>query len=70
MKKGFVETFAIYNSLVCNYSGVELSQLGNIYRQGAVYPVFMEIAYTQRTLNNIFEFLINSFTNQVVPYLQ
>ena len=57
MDKTYAETFVLFLDVVRNYSGIGLSKLGEVYRQGATYPVYMEICYTRRTLNNVFKFL-------------
>lgn len=58
----------MFLSLVRNYSGVGLSKLGEVYRQGGTYPVYMEICYTRRTLNNMFKSLQNSLTGLIWGY--
>jgi len=57
MKKSYPEVFAQYKQLVRNYTGTGISKLGNVYRVGAHYPVFLEICYVRRNLNLIFSFL-------------
>jgi len=34
-----------------------MSKLGDLYRIGAIYPVYMEICYVRRNLNVIFTYL-------------
>jgi hypothetical protein len=57
MSKTYSETYVMYLTLISNYSGIGLSQLGNVYRQGATYPVFLEICYIQRTLSSMLKYL-------------
>ena len=70
MDKTYAETYIMFLSLVRNYSGVGLSKLGEVYRQGATYPVYMEVCYTRRTLNNMFKSLQTTFTGLVGGYLE
>jgi hypothetical protein len=65
MDQTYAETYVLFLALVNNYTGTGLSKLGNVYRPGATYPVFMEICYTRRTLNNMFIELQKCFSSKL-----
>jgi hypothetical protein len=69
MDQTYAETYVLFLALARNYTGVGLSQLGNVYRPGATYPVFMEICYTRRTLNNVFIYLQKAFSAKLTPFV-
>ena len=60
----------IFLSLVRNFSGVGLSKLGGTFRQGATYPVWMEVCYTRDTLSNLFNSLEASFVSRLDGYMK
>ena len=62
MDLNYPETYIRYIATVNTYSGVGLSQLGDQIRQAATYPVYMELCYIRRTLNNIFVYLQDEFS--------
>lgn len=71
MDKSLTETNELYLSVVREYSGSAspISQLGKIFRDGAKYPVFMEICYTRRTLNNIIRYLQDKLLKYSQSYI-
>lgn len=46
-----------------------MSKLGETYRMGAVYPVFLEIIYIRRNLNVIFTKLKTDFEAKIPGFL-
>ena len=69
MDLNYPETYIRYIATVNTYSGVGLSQLGDQIRQAATYPVYMELCYIRRTLNNIFVYLQDEFSKLLLPYI-
>ena len=65
METNYANTAFIFLDLVRNYSGIGLTKLGEVYRQGAKYPVFMEVMYTRNFLDSNFKYLQNLFISQL-----
>jgi len=49
--KTYPEIFSQYKALARNYTGTGISKLGEVYRFGAAYPVYMEICFLRRATN-------------------
>ena len=60
----------IFTSLTRNFTGVVFSKLGETYRQGAVYPVWMEVLFTRDTIANMFKSLKDSFTGRIEGFMK
>ena len=70
LTKNYAETFMIFTSLTRNFTGVGISKLGQTYRQGATYPVWMEVLFTRDTIGNMFQSLKDSFTNRLGGFMK
>ena len=60
----------IFTSLTRNFTGVGVSKLGETYRQGATYPVWMEVLFTRDTIGNMFQSLKDSFTDRLEGFMK
>lgn len=69
MDRGFAEAYILYLHLVLDYGGIPISKLGDRYRMGAKYPVFMEICYIRRTINNILVDLQTKLNKFIVNFV-
>ena len=60
----------IFTSLTRNFTGVGVSKFGETYRQGATYPVWMEVQFTRNTITNMFKSLKDSFTDRLEGFMK
>lgn len=70
MEKRYTNVIPQYKSLIRNYSGGGVSKLGDTYRAGAVYPVFLEIFFMRKYIKTTIENLQFEFLKRIPGFIQ